>query len=154
MNIFMKNHFIEELNNKVNQYVYNNDLFAGGCCYSAYVIAKYLKKMDIKYKTVIFQYYDILNENDFNNAINGRGVAHVGIEVVHNFKKFIIGDCSGVVDYFNNSGDEYRIVKYDRISPEEILEGYKCKKWNPKYNKCCNGPLTRDIDKIYQKYAI
>jgi len=153
MNIFMKNHFIEELNRVINHYACNSNLFNGGCCYSAYLLAKYLNKMGISYKTVIFQYNDILNETDFNNAINGRGVSHVAIEVTYKFKKMLIGNCEGIYNYFKNTGEEFKIRKYKNINPEEILEGYRNNDWNWKYDTHCNGPLSRDIKKVYLKFT-
>lgn len=153
MKLNTRNQIIEDLDKVINGYVYKSRLFAGGCCYSAYVLAKYLKMMGINYRTVIFQYDDILNETDFNNAINGRGVSHVAIEVVWKFKKVCIGDCSGIYRYFNQTGEKFKIMKYSGISPEEILKGYRNNEWNYTYDTHCNGPLSRDIKKVYIKYT-
>jgi hypothetical protein len=109
--------------------------------------------MGINYRTVIFQYNDILNETDFNNAINGCGVSHVAIEVVWKFRKIYIGDCSGIYRYFKSTGEKFKIMKYKDISPEEILNGYRNNEWNSLYDTHCNGPLARDIKKVYLKYA-
>ena len=153
MNTKTKNQIIEELNRVINNYVYNSRLFAGGCCYSAYLLAKYLKQMGISYKTVIFQYDDILNETNFNNAINGRGVSHVAIEVTYKFHKVYIGACDGIYCYFKQTGEKFKVRKYSGISPEEILEGYRNNEWNWSYDTHCNGPLSRDIKKVYLKFA-
>lgn len=153
MNYINRQKFIEALNQKINDYAYNSNLFNGGCCYSAYVLAKYLKKAGIKYKVVMFQYADILNETDFNNAINGRGVSHVAIEVTYKFKKIYIGPCDGIYSYFKQTGEKFNIKKYSGISPEEILEGYRNNEWNWAYDTHCNGPLSRDIKRAYLKFA-
>ena len=144
---------INELNEKINSYVKNNHLFCGGCCYSAYVLARNLKMLGIKYKVVLFQYLDILHAKNFYDAINGTGVSHVAIEVRYDHKKFMIGDCSGIYDFFSNTGYKYKIKKYRDIEPEEILKGYRNNSWNWRYNTHNNGPLTRDINRIAKKYS-
>ena len=145
--------FLWELEQKINQYVKDHDLFCGGCCYSAYVLAAALKHAGIKYRTVIWQYLDILKERDFNNAINGNGISHVAIEVNVQGKKVILGDTSEITDFFNQTGYEYRIRKYDGISPEELLNGYKKNRWNIRYNTEWNKHLAKDIRQITAKYT-
>ena len=152
MNTFKKYVLILELCEKINEYVYNHNLFEGGCCYAAYVLAKNLKQLGIEYKTIIYQYDDILNETNFNNAINGNGVSHVAIEVRVGIKRYIIGDCSDIFRFFDYTGYRFKIKKYTDISPEEIIEGYKNNVWNHRYNRHLNGPLMRDINKICNKY--
>ena len=153
MNNIKKLTLVTELCKKINEYVYNYDLFAGGCCYAAYVLAKNLKQLGIEYKTIIYQYDDILNETNFNNAINGEGVSHVAIEVRIGFRRYTIGDCSSILRFFDWSGYKFKIKKYTGISPEEIIEGYRNNVWNNKYNTHHNGPLMRDINKICNKYV-
>lgn len=147
------NTIIEEMNSIINNYAYNNDLFAGGCCYSAYVLAKNLELLGIKYRVVLFQYQDILNERIFTNAINGSGVSHVAIEVTYKHRKVMIGDCSGIYRYFHWSGEKYKIRKYSGITPSEILDGYRNNEWNCCYNRANNGPLMRDINRVAYKYV-
>jgi hypothetical protein len=144
---------IWELNQKINQYVHDHDLFCGGCCYTAYVLAAALKHAGIKYRTVIWQYLDILKERDFNNAINGNGISHVAIEVNVLGEKVILGDTSDISNFFALTGYDYRIRKYDGISPEELLNGYKKNRWNVRYNTEWNKHLTRDVRKITAKYS-
>ena len=153
MNTIKKLELVNELCKRIDEYVYNYDLFAGGCCYAAYVLAKNLKQLGIKYKTVLYQYDDILNETNFNNAINGKGVSHVAIEVEIGIMRYIIGDCSGILNFFNWYGYKFKIRKYTGISPEEIIEGYRNNIWNDKYDRHHNGPLMRDINKICNKYV-
>lgn len=141
-----------ELEQKINQYVNEHNLFCGGCCYSAYVLAAVLKAAGIKYRTVMWQYYDVLKEKNFNNAINGKGISHVAIEVVVSGKKVIIGDCSGIKQYFQATGYQFRVRKYADIDPEEILAGYKKNNWNIHYNTYWNKFLVRDIKEIASKY--
>ena len=144
--------FVDDLTKVINHYVQEHSLFAGGCCYSAYLLARALKMFGIKYKTVIFQYDDILNETDFNNAINGNGVSHVAIEVRCGLKNYIIGDCTGIYRYFTWSGEKFKIKKYTGITPEEILDGYRHNEWNWTYDVHNNSILSRDINKVVVKY--
>ena len=146
------NLLIEELNSKINHYVYEHDLFAGGCCFSAYALAKNLQRLGINYRVVIFQYKEILNERVFTNAINGSGVSHVGIEVTYKHRKVVIGDCSGIYRYFYFSDEKYKVRKYSGITPEEILEGYQNNEWNWCYDRAYNGPLMRDINRIVDRF--
>ena len=153
MNTIKKLALVNELCEKINKYVYGHNLFEGGCCYAAYVLAKNLKQLGIKYKTIIYQYDDILNETNFNNAINGDGVSHVSIEVRIGSKRYTIGDCSGILRFFTRYEYDFKIQKYTGISPEEILKGYRNNEWNYIYNRHHNGPLMRDINKICNKYV-
>ena len=153
MNTIKKIALVNELCKKINEYADDHNLFCGGCCYAAYVLAKNLKELGIEYKTVLYQYDDILNETNFNNAINGHGVSHVAIEVEIGIMRYTIGDCSGVLRFFDYSGYKFKIKKYTGISPEEIIEGYRSHDWNDENNKHYNGPLMRDINKICKKYA-
>ena len=146
------NLLIEKLNSKINHYVYEHDLFAGGCCFSAYALAKNLQRLGINYRVVIFQYKEILNERVFTNAINGAGVSHVGIEVTYKRRKVVIGDCSRIYDYFFFTDEKYKVRKYSGITPEEILEGYQNNEWNWCYDRAYNGPLMRDINRIADRF--
>ena len=143
---------IEMINDKINQYVHNNRLFSGGCCYSAYVIARNLRLAGIKYRTVVWQSEDILKVRSFNKAVNGCGCAHVGIEVKYQGKWQVIGDFSGISTYFMVTGEKVNIRTYSRVEPETILEGYNNNEWNCLYDPHNNGPLSRDINKIVLKY--
>lgn len=143
---------IEMINDKINQYVHNFNLFSGGCCYSAYVIARTLRLAGIKYRTVVWQSEDILKVRSFNKAVNGWGCAHVGIEVKYQGKWQVIGDYSGISRYFMVTGEKVNVRTYRKVEPETILEGYKNNEWNRRYNTHNNGPLSRDINKIVLKY--
>lgn len=143
---------IKMIDDKINQYVHNKSLFSGGCCYSAYVIARSLKMAGIKYRTVVWQSEDILKVRSFNKAVNGCGCAHVGIEVKYQGKWQVIGDFSGISTYFMVTGEKVNIRTYSRVEPETILEGYNNNVWNFIYDTRNNGPLSRDINKIVLKY--
>lgn len=152
MNKAKKIKFINELNGIINEYVVNYNLFSGGCCYAAFIIASCLDILNIKYKTVIFQYHNILNVRNFNKAINGNGVAHVAIEVKVNGTKTFIGDCDGIYKYFNITQQEYKVRHYSRVNPHMLLEGYMNNAWNWVYNTENNTNLAQDVSKILDKY--
>ena len=152
MNTETRYQFIGELTAKINEYVEEDDLFAGGCCYAAYLLAKALQTAGIKYLTTIFQYNEILNATNFNDAINGRGVSHVAIEVRYGLKKYIIGDCTNIYTYFKFTGEKFKVMKYTDITPEEILDGYRNNEWNWTYDVHNNSILSRDINRVVAKY--
>ena len=153
MNTRNRHRFIAELTAKINEYVSNDDLFAGGCCYAAYVLAAALRAAGIRYKTVMFQYRDILRVNNFNDAINGRGISHVGIEVRIGNRPYIIGDCSGIYQYFDCTGENFKIRKYRGVRPKELLDGYKNNTWNNCYRTNMNKFLAIEIAHITKTYT-
>ena len=143
-----------ELNEKVNQYVERNALFSGGCCYTAYLLADMLTKLGIDYETVMFQDEEIINSRRFHVAINGRGVAHVAIRVKCQGRKRFIGSVKDITWFYSAFPIPHSIRTYRNITAEQILAGYRNNTWNCIYDAAhCNGPLTREIKKIYLKYA-
>ena len=147
-----KDNVISELNEMINDWVNGHCLFAGGCCFAAYGLAWYLSKLGIKYNVVLFQYNEILNARRFSTAINGAGVCHVAIEVVYKHKKFLIGRCDGIYDYFEKTGYEYNVCRYRGITPDRILDGYMSNEWNWMWDTDNNHKLIDDIRKIAEKY--
>lgn len=148
-----KEEIINEMNKVINYYVENHMLFAGGCCYAAYVLARYLTKLGISYNTCIFQYGACLYERNFKKVINGEDVSHVAIEVKVGGNKMFIGDCIDIYKYFQSTGFEYKVRHYHHIHPSDILHGYRNNCWNRLYDTNNNTPLSKAIKMIYQKYA-
>ena len=153
MNTETRYQFIGELTAKINEYVEEDDLFAGGCCYAAYLLAKALQTAGIKYLTTIFQYNEILNATNFNDAINGRGVSHVAIEVRMGNKPTPIGSCAGIYQFFRDTEFDYNVRKYQNVTPGELLSGYINGNWNKLYNTNMNKHLAREIAEITMKYT-
>lgn len=153
MNIIKERALIAELNQKINEYCNKYLLFCGGCCYSAYVLSKYLTLLGVHHKIAIFQDHDILNETNFNKAINGRGVAHVAIQVRHKCRKMYIGDCTGLFKYFESTGEPFKIRTYPSVNPKELLDAYNHNDWNWTYDPVHNQALHKAIKKIYLKFA-
>lgn len=148
-----KTEIITEMCNLINKYVDNYRLFCGGCCFAAYLIARYLDMFGIRYTTAIFQDGDILNVNDFNKAINGEGVAHVAIEVKVNGEKMFIGDCGEIYRFYQLTNVKYHLRRYHKITPTMLLKGYKNNTWNNCYNIAYNSHISREMKKIYLKYC-
>ena len=150
MNTIKKLELVNELCKKINEYVYKYDLFAGGCCYAAYVLAKNLKQLGIKYKTVLYQYDDILNETNFNNAINGRGVSHVAIEVEIGIMRYTIGDCSGLL--YGNHLDDHR-CRNGRLKPYERPPHQEA--WNRQGDRTqCASYCNRTLWLLHQQFHV
>ena len=148
-----RNAFITALTNVINDYVENNELFAGGCCYSAYLITSALKKAHIKYDVMMYQYQEIINVNNFNDAINGNGVSHVAVAVRYNRRKMVIGSCEGIHQYFSATGYEYKVWTYKNVDPQELLAGYKHNNWNRCWNTRLNKCIAKEIERIVLEYV-
>ena len=148
----VRNSFIKSLADVIDKYVYTCDLFNGGCCYSAYVLAKVLKEAGIKYKVKMFQYKDVLRTNEFNTAINGNGVAHVAIAVRQNREWKVFGSCDGIYNHFAFTGERFKVCTYNGITPEQLLEGYENNDWNCMYDTENNKSLVKEINKVASKY--
>ena len=146
--------FLWELDQKINQYQNEFDLFNGGCCFAAYVLAKYLWLMNIKYKVVIFQHEDVIRKKWFKYAINGWGLVHVGIEVEVDGNKTMLGDCTGVYNYFSDKKCKCIVNEYNNIHPMSLIQAYRnnSNTWNPKYDTVHNIPLLKEIEAITDKY--
>lgn len=153
MNTANERALIMELNQKINEFCQKYSLFAGGCCYSAYLLSKCLTNLGVRHNIVIFQDHDIINETNFSKAINGNGVAHVAIQVTYKLRKMYIGDCTGLINYLKLTETPYKIRKYPSVDPKELLEAYQNNSWNYCYDPCHNLTVAKAIKKIYLKYA-
>lgn len=146
--------FLLELATIIENYNDKCDLFCGGCAYAAYLIADACKTLGIRYRTVMYQYQNIIQETNFTKAINGRGVAHVAIRVKYEREWKYVGSCEGIKRYFAFTCQDFTIREYRRICPDEILSGYRNNVWNTVYDRAhCNGPLTRDVRRLVVKYS-
>lgn len=151
MNANIKN-AIFEIDKAVNEYVHTKNLFRGGCCYSAYLIANALKRLGVEYKVVLFQPGENANEHEFAPAIDG-DCDHVAIEVRIGLKKLIIGDYSEIMKYYETTGSVHEIRKYDNISPRTLRDAYYRNLWNCAYDTKNNRPLSAIINGIVDKYT-
>ena len=143
---------IYELNAKMNEFVKKKNLFNGGCCYSAFVLAQILQKFGIKYRTVLFQEYALANENDFEAAINDEDCVHIAIEVFVGGKYVIIGDCSSIINFFNKFDIKHAERRYLGITPQMLKTAYYSNDWNTVYDTANNRPFFNEMNKIANKY--
>ena len=146
-----RKNLILELNNKINEYVYERSLFAGGCCYSAYLLAGIFERMGIKYDVLLFQSYKTVDEKDFYTAVAG-DCDHVAIDVRMGRKHFIIGDYNKIMSYYDAFQINHIIRRYKGISPSMLLQAYNLNEWNCIYNISNKSALSRNLNNITAKY--
>ena len=142
---------ILELNDKINEYVHGKLLFAGGCCYSAYLLADIFKKMGIRYKVVLFQSYETTDERDFHEAINGC-CDHVAIEVRIGSKWMTIGDYKNITDFYSKWNIKHVFRRYQGITPWQLEREYYDGCWNEMYDTANNRHLRAELYSIAYKY--
>lgn len=149
MNRKMRNSFIKELNDKITEYVSKRDLFCGGCCYAAYILAEVLSRSGIDYKVILFESSEELSK-DFNQSINnsGFGVDHIAIKVRKGIRSVIFGGLDGFRKYRRKS-----IRHYVGVTPEMILTAYWNNTWNETYQTHNNYKLKQEIFGICSKYG-
>lgn len=153
MNAEKRKALIYELNAKVNEFVKEKNLFSGGCCFSAFVLAEIFQKFGIKYRTVLFQEYALANVRDFDIAINDdEDCEHVAIEVLVGGKYLIIGDYSKLSKYFEDYGVKHALCRYRGITPQMLKRAYYTNDWNPTYNTANNLPFFNEMNEIADKY--
>ena len=120
------------LANKVNEYVREKNLFSGGCCWCAYVLADIFTKLGIKYRTVLFQEFENADEHDFSNAI---------------------GDYSGITRYYKFFSIKHAIRRYRDITPKMLFDAYAWNDWNDVYCTDNNRPLKMDLYEVVNKFV-
>lgn len=143
---------IKEMADVINRYVDEKNLFSGGCCFSAYILAEYLKKLGINYKVVLYQYGIAINKKRFSTAMKTGWVGHVAIEVKYKNEKVLIGNCDRINTFFILNDLRFRCRTYSHISPERLLNEYESGVWNPYYDTVNNPFLLNDIRNIATKY--
>ena len=141
------------LANKVNEYVREKNLFSGGCCWCAYVLADIFTKLGIKYRAVLFQEFENADEHDFSNAINSGLCNHVAIEVNVGKKRVIIGDYSGITRYYKFFSIKHAIRRYRDITPKMLFDAYAWNDWNDVYCTDNNRPLKMDLYEVVNKFV-
>lgn len=125
----------------------------GGCCYIAYLIARHLDKLKIKYILVIYDYdyKDTLNINkEVTNMSKSTSVnsSVTGFNTCSHYCIFLVG--GGCV----NKGDVQglRCYKISNISCKNIKWIYKNGAWNSYYNMKNNKIIKGIIDLFFKDY--
>lgn len=126
--------YILNLDKVVRRWRENSNLFCGGCCFSAGQIASLLEKKGIRYRVVCWQRGNP-NEKNLKDIIMYKDCCHIGIEVILNKKKYLIGGY-----YYNLSATNIR--SFTNIKSETIIEydllATKNKVWSRRYNRSSN----------------
>lgn len=141
----------KELNKLCRQLHKDFSINFGGCCYTSYLIAFHLKKLNIPYQLIVFDNINkikkevnkelnnrCINENDFSGSITGYGsCCHYCIKIK-----------GGHINK-NNCRCLHR-YSFNNVDPKTIHWIYKHGRWNKSYSKY-NNPLIRDIIKNFFK---
>ena len=150
------NSLINELNRKISWYADNRKLFAGGCCYAAYLLARGFEKLGVKYTTIIYQDGPNWNTNKFRKVCyGGDGCGHVAIRVVYKHKKFEIGSRTSAVDRMTAVMSHYgkwMAREYRKVTSDDLKDMYWSNDWNETWDTDRNGVLAMEIGKIFAKY--
>ena len=148
-----RKNLVLSLTEKVDEYVRTKNLFSGGCCWCAYVLADIFTKLGIKYRAVLFQEFENADEHDFSNAINSGLCNHVAIEVNVGKKRVIIGDYSGITRYYKFFSIKHAIRRYRDITPKMLFDAYAWNDWNDVYDTDNNRPLKMDLYEVVNKFV-
>lgn len=149
------NNLIEELDNRVGYWRDNRELFSGGCCFAAHLLAKGFESKGVKYSVVVYQNGRNWYTNKFNRVFTGYGCGHVAICVVYKHKKMIIGADDeyekDLIKYLNYEG-AWKVREYKKVNSIDLINIYKNNSWNWRWNKRNNKRLSLQINDIFNKY--
>lgn len=115
----------------------------GGCCYTAYCIARLLEKDKLPFSLVVF-------DNEFNlNKI--KTLPKVPWSMLHYAITLQVGEHTTRTI---NRG-EFRVSHrcYLKVSSKEILWHYKKHDWNDTYNPAHNQTIKQLIEKTYYDFT-
>lgn len=147
------NKLFMELENLVDRYVMEKDLFCGGCCYAAAQIARGLDHKGIKYSVVVFQGNDAVNCRSLKSVCRMDGCAHVAIMVNYKHKLMCIGDTTRVVRCLNWNrmmwGEEWRARRYTKVNWRQLEACYYGNEWNDRYDTRNNARFFAEISRIF-----
>lgn len=139
--------YILKLDKVVRRWRANSNLFCGGCCFSAGQIASLLEKKGIRYQVICWQIGNP-NEKNLKDIIMNSDCCHLGIEVILNKKKYIIGGY-----YYNLNVTNMR--SFTNIKSETIIEydllAAKNGVWNHRYNRSLNSRFKTTLTNAVTK---
>lgn len=149
------NNLIKELDDKITYYAENENLFCGGCCFSAYLLAKGLEKLGIKYSVIMYQNGDNWNTNKFDKVCAGNGCGHVAICTVYKHKKMILGFneyIDNLLEMGLNMTGVWMKREYRTIKSVNLYRTYYTNMWNWRWDIRKNTKLKKEINAIFEKY--
>ena len=134
---------IKDLNDVVTMHRELNNLFRGGCCFAASVIAKECEKHDIPYKVLSYK-------GDYYNKKNAtlEQLAH-DCELTH-----VAIDIDGTIIGGEVSGGWYDLVKdyHENVSSADLKKIYENNIWNQIYNAELNEIIKQDIEMVFSMF--
>lgn len=129
------NSICEKLDNKY-------DINCGGCCYTAYCIAKILEEANLKFSLVAldrdYQFYKESKISDLRRSCN-----HYAIKIKTDCNNYII-NISSFTDVHS---------KELKASASDILKHYKQHLWNETYDTANNTNVQTTIEKTYYGFT-
>lgn len=131
------------------------DINNGGCCYIAYLIAKELDKLNIKYTLKIFDSekkdrISIKNEVLRKKLNSNPNESVVGNNSCNHYCLYILR--GGEINYGDFYTREYHCYTINNISAKNIQWIYKNGSWNKLYNTNNNKLIESLIKKHFKQY--
>lgn len=143
--------YILKLDKVVRRWRYKSDLFCGGCCFSAAVIASLLEKKGIGYKVICWEsnwLNDGTDVKSLKDIIMDYGCGHIAIQVILNKKNYIIGG-----DFYHERITKVRT--FSKIKSGELSEydslGANNGRWNHRYNRSLNNRFINVLNNAVSK---
>lgn len=121
--------YISSICSTLDTLYYIND---GGCCFLAYVIAKYLEQEDISYKVLI------IDNKPIGKFKELKAVAHVCIVIKNDILNYDCGYDVMNKKYFTN------------ITSDDLLNYYNKNNWCTLYNRADNAFIELIFNKLMQ----
>lgn len=125
----------------------------GGCCYIAYLIARHLDRLKIRYTLVIYD-YNYRNSSNINKEVVSMSKSFsndssvTGFNTCSHYCILLVG--GGCV----NRGDVIGLRRYkiDNINCKNIKWIYKNGAWNSDYNTKNNKIIKGIVDSFFKDY--
>lgn len=136
-----KKELIKDINNIVFTHVVYHDLYHGGCCFSAGVIAQHLEEKKIPYKVICYK-PSYNKDKKLQSIAEKSECCHVTIEIDGEQ----IGD-----EYFTDDGYGLDEIQLD-MSSQELFDVYENNAWNSHYDTSNNKVFKSDIDKVFSLF--
>lgn len=120
------------------------DINFGGCCYTAYCIAKALEQFNVEFSLVVFDRIQNLKYIKSIKDLHG-SVDHCAIVLPDNANKYQMINC--------DSEDFKGCYQTYATSSSEILEYYLSNEWNDRYNSDYNTLVQHQIERICYEFS-
>lgn len=135
---------VYDLDFMLNIWHMSRNLFHGGCCLAAALVAGELEQRGLEYKVVVFTDSNLGKYKDnINKIANDDLVLHVAIEL----ETSDTGETLILGGDYENPG--YVHGEYVRTCAKSLLYAYRHNQWNNHYNKKHNPDLIKAIRKVF-----